>query len=176
MYLADDEVARLARNMLAWVKVGGTIFFRESCFRQSGDKARSSNPTHYRNPREYFRIFDECEVVQPDGRVAVFDLVCCKSVDTYVRVKQNQNQVCWKWRKVGTVGCSGMQCGEQVAARWAGACSATFGHPSTGLMRVTQACGRSSGRRSFPITRVRDTPFPCLVGRQAPPMFAPLPG
>ncbi|KFM27020.1 Phosphoethanolamine N-methyltransferase [Auxenochlorella protothecoides] len=100
MYLADDEVAKLAHNMLTWVKVGGTVFFRESCFRQSGDKARGSNPTHYRNPREYFKIFDECEVVQPDGRVAVFDLVCCKSVDTYVRVKQNQNQVCWKWRKI----------------------------------------------------------------------------
>lgn len=27
---------------------GGTLFFRESCFKQSGDKARSNNPTHYR--------------------------------------------------------------------------------------------------------------------------------
>lgn len=26
----------------------GTVFFRESCFRQSGDKARKNNPTHYR--------------------------------------------------------------------------------------------------------------------------------
>jgi phosphoethanolamine N-methyltransferase len=32
--------------------------------------------------------------------VAHFELVLCKSVDTYVRVKQNQNQVVWKWRKV----------------------------------------------------------------------------
>lgn len=38
--------------------------------------------------------------LQPDGRVAHFELVLCKSVDTYVRVKQNQNQVVWKWRKV----------------------------------------------------------------------------
>jgi hypothetical protein len=37
---------------------------------------------------------------QPDGRVAHFELVLCKSVDTYVRVKQNQNQVVWKWKKV----------------------------------------------------------------------------
>lgn len=41
-------------------------------------------------------------VLQPDGRVAHFELVLCKSVDTYVRVKQNQNQVVWKWRKVST--------------------------------------------------------------------------
>lgn len=27
---------------------GGVVFFRESCFRQSGDKARKNNPTHYR--------------------------------------------------------------------------------------------------------------------------------
>ena len=27
---------------------GGIVFFRESCFRQSGDKQRRSNPTHYR--------------------------------------------------------------------------------------------------------------------------------
>ena len=27
---------------------GGIFFFRESCFRQSGDKQRKSNPTHYR--------------------------------------------------------------------------------------------------------------------------------
>ena len=27
---------------------GGVVFFRESCFRQSGDKQRRTNPTHYR--------------------------------------------------------------------------------------------------------------------------------
>lgn len=37
---------------------------------------------------------------QADGRYAHFELVYCKCVDTYVRVKQNQNQVCWKWVKV----------------------------------------------------------------------------
>ena len=38
--------------------------------------------------------------MQPDGRVAHLELVLCKSVDTYVRVKKNQNQVVWKWVKV----------------------------------------------------------------------------
>ncbi|KAG7673918.1 hypothetical protein KSW81_007097 [Nannochloris sp. 'desiccata'] len=63
-------------------------------------KREKKNPTHYRNPREYFAIFDSVQQVLPDGRVAHLELVCCKSVDTYVRVKQNQNQVCWKWHKV----------------------------------------------------------------------------
>ena len=44
------------------VRDGGLVFFRESCFRQSGDVKRSSNPTHYRNPRDYFAIFDGVEV------------------------------------------------------------------------------------------------------------------
>ncbi|KAL4421015.1 hypothetical protein ABPG77_008852 [Micractinium sp. CCAP 211/92] len=100
MYLGDSEVQQLARNMLNWVKEGGTVFFRESCFRQSGDRQRKNNPTHYRNPREYFKIFDSVQQILPDGRVAHFELVLCKSVDTYVRVKQNQNQVVWKWKKV----------------------------------------------------------------------------
>lgn len=43
-------------------------------------------------------------LLQPDGRVAHFELVLCKSVDTYVRVKQNQNQAStlgaalWGWQ------------------------------------------------------------------------------
>lgn len=104
MYLADDEVAKLAADSLRWVKEGGTIFFRESCFRQSGDAKRSNNPTHYRNPRNYFELFDSAEVEEANGCFAHYELVSCKCVDTYVRVKKNQNQICWKWVKVVTAG------------------------------------------------------------------------
>ncbi len=48
MYLADEEVQSLAQRMLEWLTPGGTLFFRESCFKQSGDKPRKDNPTHYR--------------------------------------------------------------------------------------------------------------------------------
>lgn len=100
MYLSDDEVAALMANALNWLSEDGVLFFRESCFRQSGDKSRGSNPTHYRNPRQYFRIVDECEVVRDDGSLTHFELDLCKCVDTYVAVKKNQNQICWRWRKV----------------------------------------------------------------------------
>eukprot|EP00208_Stichococcus_sp_RCC1054_P004429 CAMPEP_0206143654 /NCGR_PEP_ID=MMETSP1473-20131121/21348_1 /ASSEMBLY_ACC=CAM_ASM_001109 /TAXON_ID=1461547 /ORGANISM="Stichococcus sp, Strain RCC1054" /LENGTH=557 /DNA_ID=CAMNT_0053539161 /DNA_START=40 /DNA_END=1714 /DNA_ORIENTATION=+ len=100
MYLSDKEVAKLAADSLSWVKDGGLIFFRESCFRQSGDAKRGANPTHYRNPRDYFAIFDNTEVDVGGGKFASYELVSCKCVDTYVRVKKNQNQICWKWRKV----------------------------------------------------------------------------
>ena len=45
-----------------------------------------------RNPREYFAIFDAATCAEPDGSRARFELVSCKCVDTYVRVKHNQNQ------------------------------------------------------------------------------------
>lgn len=102
MYLSDAEIETLAQKMLHWLVDGGIVFFRESCFRQSGDRSRANNPTHYRNPRQYFEIFDKTKVARPTGGYDYFELVVCKSVDTYVKVKQNQNQVCWKWKKVST--------------------------------------------------------------------------
>lgn len=42
--------------MVRWLKVGGYIFFRESCFHQSGDSKRKVNPTHYREPRFYTKV------------------------------------------------------------------------------------------------------------------------
>lgn len=102
MYLGDAECAKLAADALGWTKPGGTVFFRESCFRQSGDRARATNPTHYRDPRAYFALFDGVEIAEPGGGYAHFELVACRCVDTYVRLKANQNQLCWKWKKVVT--------------------------------------------------------------------------
>ena len=45
-----------------------------------------------RNPREYFAIFDAAEAREDNGRWARWELVSCKCVDAYVRLKQNQNQ------------------------------------------------------------------------------------
>ena len=59
MYLSDKEVENLAERMLKWLKVGGHIFFRESCFHQSGDCKRKNNPTHYREPRFYTKVLLE---------------------------------------------------------------------------------------------------------------------
>lgn len=46
----------MAERMIGWIKPGGYIFFRESCFHQSGDSKRKSNPTHYREPRFYTKV------------------------------------------------------------------------------------------------------------------------
>ena len=40
---------------------------------------------------------------EPGGGIAHFELINCKCIDTYVKVKRNQNQICWKWKKVRDV-------------------------------------------------------------------------
>lgn len=100
MYLSDKEVEDLAERMVKWLKVGGLIFFRESCFHQSGDSKRKYNPTHYREPRFYTKVFKECHTCDESGNSYELSLVSCKCIGAYVRNKKNQNQICWLWQKV----------------------------------------------------------------------------
>ncbi|XWS48249.1 hypothetical protein CRYUN_Cryun13aG0058200 [Craigia yunnanensis] len=99
MYLSDKEVENLAERMVKWLKVGGHIFFRESCFHQSGDSKRKHNPTHYREPRFYTKVFKECHATDDSGNSFELSLVGCKCIGAYVRNKKNQNQICWIWQK-----------------------------------------------------------------------------
>jgi hypothetical protein len=39
-------------------------------------------------------------VKQADGSVARYHLQLQKAVDTYIKVKQNSNQICWRYVKV----------------------------------------------------------------------------
>ncbi|KAG8086294.1 hypothetical protein GUJ93_ZPchr0010g10943 [Zizania palustris] len=99
MYLSDEEVEKLVARMVKWVKVGGHIFFRESCFHQSGDSKRKVNPTHYREPRFYTKVFKECHSYDKDGGSFELSLVTSKCIGAYVKSKKNQNQICWLWEK-----------------------------------------------------------------------------
>ncbi|KAF4385261.1 hypothetical protein G4B88_026544 [Cannabis sativa] len=109
MYLSDEEVENLAERMVKWLKVGGFIFFRESCFHQSGDSKRKYNPTHYREPRFYTKIFKECQTTDGSGNSFELSLVGCKCIGAYVRNKKNQNQICWTWQKVSSQDDRGFQ-------------------------------------------------------------------
>ncbi|KAK6127617.1 hypothetical protein DH2020_038634 [Rehmannia glutinosa] len=102
MYLSDNEVEKLAERMVKWLKVGGYIFFRESCFHQSGDHKRKNNPTHYREPRFYTKVFKECHMHDKSGNSFELALIGCKCIGAYVRNKKNQNQICWIWQKVSS--------------------------------------------------------------------------
>ncbi|XP_075490561.1 phosphoethanolamine N-methyltransferase 1-like isoform X1 [Primulina tabacum] len=109
MYLSDEEVEKLAERMIKWLKVGGHIFFRESCFHQSGDHKRKNNPTHYREPRFYTKLFKECHVSDDSGYTYELDLIGFKCIGAYVRNKKNQNQICWLWQKVASDNDRGFQ-------------------------------------------------------------------
>ena len=41
MYLSTEEVRALFTRMLGWLKDDGILFFRESCFQQSGNQPLS---------------------------------------------------------------------------------------------------------------------------------------
>ncbi|KAK4410816.1 Phosphoethanolamine N-methyltransferase [Sesamum angolense] len=86
------KVENLVERMVRWLKVGGYIFFRESCFHQSGDHKRKSNPTHYREPRFYTKVFKECHLYDNSGNSFELALIGCKCIGAYVKNKKNQNQ------------------------------------------------------------------------------------
>lgn len=100
MYLSDKEVEKLAERMVKWLKPGGYLFFRESCFHQSGDSKRKLNPTHYREPRFYTKVFKECHTYDEQGNSYELSLHTCKCIGAYVKNKKNQNQICWLLEKV----------------------------------------------------------------------------
>lgn len=109
MYLSDSEVEKLAAKLVNWVKEGGYIFFRESCFHQSGDSKRKVNPTHYREPRFYTKVFKESHSYDAHGNSFELSLISCKCIGAYVRNKKNQNQICWLWQKVKSTDDRGFQ-------------------------------------------------------------------
>ncbi|XP_039126267.1 phosphoethanolamine N-methyltransferase 1-like isoform X2 [Dioscorea cayenensis subsp. rotundata] len=109
MYLSDNEVENLAERMIKWLKVGGYIFFRESCFHQSGDCKRKSNPTHYREPRFYTQVFKNCHAHNSGSDSFELSLITCKCIGAYARNKKNQNQICWLFQKVRSTDDRGFQ-------------------------------------------------------------------
>ncbi|XP_065887682.1 uncharacterized protein [Dysidea avara] len=100
MYLTDNEVQALANNMLRWIKPGGYIFFRESCFRSSGNIKPGSNPTQYRSLGAYQSFFESAVEPIGDGRSYSLEFVVAKNIHAYVEQKGNPNQICWLWHKI----------------------------------------------------------------------------
>nr|XP_028565999.1 phosphoethanolamine N-methyltransferase 3-like isoform X5 [Podarcis muralis] len=84
MYLSDTEVSDVAQKMLLWLRPGGQLFFRESCFYQSGDQPRAFNPTLYRTPAEYNHLFTSAHQTCGDELYG-FEIVMSRSVQTYIK-------------------------------------------------------------------------------------------
>ncbi|TSK45891.1 Phosphoethanolamine N-methyltransferase 3 [Bagarius yarrelli] len=102
MYLSDEELCSLTEKMLSWLHPNGYLFFRESCFHQSGDSKRDFNPTHYRSPAQYNHLITSViwsESAEKGKQSYGFDTVLSRNVQTYIKMKKNQNQVCWLMQK-----------------------------------------------------------------------------
>ena len=86
MYLSDEELEKLAMNMLLWLRDGGHLFFRESCYHSSGDMKNSENPTVYRTPQIYTEVFSAVKVKLPNGNSSSLEVVTKRSVEAYAKV------------------------------------------------------------------------------------------
>lgn len=86
MYLSDEEVKKLAQNMLYWLRDGGHLFFRESCYHSSGDMKNSDNPTVYRTPVNYTDLFSAVKQPQSNGDISVFEVITKRAVEAYTKV------------------------------------------------------------------------------------------
>ncbi|XP_029467405.1 phosphomethylethanolamine N-methyltransferase-like isoform X2 [Rhinatrema bivittatum] len=100
MYLTDGEILQLAERILGWLRPGGYLFFRESCFFQSGDCKRVFNPTLYRAPADYNHLLTSVGHTADTGHSNGFEIVMSRSIQTYIKMKKNQNQLCWLLQKV----------------------------------------------------------------------------
>ncbi|CAH1779771.1 unnamed protein product [Owenia fusiformis] len=98
MYLSNDEVADLAKKMLLWLRKDGYLFFRESCFHPSGNTQRLQNPSKYRDPACYQKIFQSVYSTDRES-ISIFALKRMSSVQTYIKHKDNPNQVWWLLQK-----------------------------------------------------------------------------
>eukprot|EP00042_Codosiga_hollandica_P027481 m.137318 g.137318 ORF g.137318 m.137318 type:complete len:499 (-) comp52495_c0_seq1:101-1597(-) len=100
MYLTDQEVEALGQRILQWLTPNGQVFFRESCRHQSGDSKRGENPSKYRQPEHYHDIFASLYEFPSEATVYRFDLVQTRSIQAYITIKNNPNQISWQWVKV----------------------------------------------------------------------------
>lgn len=73
---------------------------QHSCSKHRAAVAYPQCASGPRKPQDYFALFDGAEATMADGRIACFKLEFCKSLDSYVELKHNQNQLCWKLTKV----------------------------------------------------------------------------
>ncbi|MFC1944480.1 methyltransferase domain-containing protein [Chloroflexota bacterium] len=74
MYLDDSQIILLRDRIHRWARVGGKIFFRESCFvGSSGTAFPKDSPTRYRSDEEYMRLFESDFSLLHRGNVKIYE-------------------------------------------------------------------------------------------------------
>ena len=74
MYLDDQQMMLLRDRIRQWLRVGGTVFFRESCFVGStGGLPSKDNPARYRPDSQYARLFEDDFRLLHRGNVKAYE-------------------------------------------------------------------------------------------------------
>ncbi|GAB6027179.1 hypothetical protein CHUAL_013932 [Chamberlinius hualienensis] len=102
MYLNDTEVKDLILNILRWLKKDGYLFVRESCFHFSGDGVLrpTVNPTFYRHPSFYLNNLSLRVGNGDSNHITYFHLTKVTSLKSYIKCKNNPNQLCFLLKKM----------------------------------------------------------------------------
>lgn len=88
MYLSDEECVALIGKLNSWMRVGASLFSRESCDFSVSGRIQGICAT-YRSAEKYEAIF--CSYG--------FQLLSSGNIKVYQRAYKNPNQRWWMWRK-----------------------------------------------------------------------------
>lgn len=84
MYLGDSDLAVLRDKVRSWMRAGGILFFRESCFPgNAGMPVSPDNPATYRPPDQYTRLFESEFKLLREGYVKVYEQLLDRSNQRY---------------------------------------------------------------------------------------------
>ena len=74
MYLDNQQIVLLRDRIRQWLRIGGTLFFRESCvWEGSTSGSLRNNPAGYRSDSHYTRIFEDDFRLLHQGNVKVYE-------------------------------------------------------------------------------------------------------
>ena len=74
MYLDNQQMILLRDRIRQWTRVGGTVFFRESCLVwATGGPSSNDNPARYRPESQYTRLFENDFELIHRGVVKVYE-------------------------------------------------------------------------------------------------------
>ncbi|MDE2859982.1 MAG: methyltransferase domain-containing protein [Chloroflexota bacterium] len=91
MYLGDSDITVLRDMVRSWMRVGGVLFFRESCFPgNAGVPPSPDNPATYRPADLYTSLFG-----------SEFKLLRKDNVKAYEQLLNRSNQNYWLFQRTG---------------------------------------------------------------------------
>lgn len=99
MYLEEAVVRELFERILISLRPGGHFFFCECCF--SAPDGSKGSPAHYRLPDIYNSLFQSVATSTEDNEAFYsFEIICSKSIQTFIKLQSNCNHICWLLTKV----------------------------------------------------------------------------